>query len=223
MCPKEKILVSWSGGKDSVLSLYEILKDSKFEITALLTVLTEGYDRVSMHGIRRIILERQVECLGYSLEKIFIPTNASDKEYESRMINTLQKYMLHDVRSTIFGDIFLEDVRKYREKNLSKMGMTASFPLWKKNTLQLANQFIKLGFKSIITCTDSKKISKDFIGRIFNEEFLLDLPSNVDPMGENGEFHSFVYDGPLFRNKVQFELGDIVLRDGRFYFCDLIP
>jgi uncharacterized protein (TIGR00290 family) len=223
MWPKEKILVSWSGGKDSVLSLYEIVKDGNFEITALLTVLTEDYDRVSMHGVRRIMLERQIECLGYSLEKIFIPKNASDKEYKSRMVNTLQKYVLSGVRSTVFGDIFLEDVRKYREENLSKIGMNALFPLWKKNTFQLAKQFIKLGFKSIITCTDSKNLSKDFIGRLFDKEFLLDLPSNVDPMGENGEFHSFVYDGPLFKSRLQFELGDIVLRDGRFYFCDLIP
>ncbi|WP_455369517.1 Dph6-related ATP pyrophosphatase [[Eubacterium] cellulosolvens] len=223
MFPKEKILVSWSGGKDSGLSLYEIVNDGRFEITALLTVFTEDYDRVSMHGIRQIILERQVECLGYSLEKILIPKNASDKEYKSQMVSTLQKYMSSGVRSTVFGDIFLENVRKYREKNLSKMGMTALFPLWKKDTFQLAKQFIKLGFKSVITCTDSKKLSKDFVGRIFDKEFLLDLPSNVDPMGENGEFHSFVFDGPMFKNKVQFELGDIVLRDRRFYFCDLIP
>lgn len=223
MCPKEKILVSWSGGKDSVLSLYEIVKDRHFEITALLTVLTEDYDRVSMHGVRRIMLERQVESLGYSLEKIFIPKNASDKEYKSRMANTLRKYVLSSVRSTVFGDIFLEDVRKYREENLSKIGMNALFPLWKKNSFQLAKQFIKLGFKSVITCTDSKSLSTDFIGRKFDKEFLLDLPSNIDPMGENGEFHSFVYDGPLFKNRVRFELGDIVLRDGRFYYCDLIP
>ncbi len=223
MCAKEKILVSWSGGKDSVLSLYEIVNDGNFEIAALLTVLTEDYDRVSMHGVRRILLERQVECLGYYLEKIFIPKNASNKVYESRMVQTLKKYMLNGVRSTVFGDIFLEDVRRYREENLSKIGMTASFPLWRKNTLQLAKQFIKLGFKSIITCIDSKNLSKDFVGRMFDIEFLSDLPSNVDPMGENGEFHSFVYDGPLFESRVQFELGDVVLRDDRFYFCDLIP
>ncbi|MGB6681163.1 MAG: diphthine--ammonia ligase [Candidatus Bathyarchaeia archaeon] len=222
MYPKEKILVSWSSGKDSALSLYEIVKDGKFEISALLTVITEDYDRVSMHGIRRIMLERQVEYLGYFLEKIFIPKNASDEEYTSPMVSTLQKYLLHGIRSIVFGDIFLEDVRKYREENLSKIGMTALFPLWKKDTFQLAKQFIKLGFKSVITCVDSKSLSKDFVGRMFDKGFLSALPPNVDPMGENGEFHSFVFDGPLFESRVQFELGDIVLRDGRFYFCDLM-
>ena len=223
MYPKEKILVSWSGGKDSVLSLYQIVKAEKFEISALLTVFTEDYDRVSMHGIRRIMLEKQVEYLGHSLEKIFIPKDASDKEYKSQMVNTLKKYLLNGIRSIIFGDIFLEDVRKYREENLSKIGMTALFPLWKKDTFQLAKEFIKLGFKSVITCVDSEILSKEFVGKLFDEKFLSALPSNVDPMGENGEFHSFVYDGPLFKRRVKFELGDIVLRDGRFYFCDLIP
>jgi uncharacterized protein (TIGR00290 family) len=222
MNSRKKIIVSWSGGKDSALALYNIVKDEKFEVSALLTAITEDYNRVSMHGIRRIMLEKQVEYLGCFLEKIFIPKNASDKEYKSQMVSTLQKYLLHGIRSIIFGDIFLEDVRKYREENLSKIGMTALFPLWKKDTLQLAKEFIKLGFKSVITCVDSKSLSKNFVGRVFDKEFLSALPYNVDPMGENGEFHSFVFDGPLFKRRVKFELGDIVLRDGRFYFCDLI-
>jgi uncharacterized protein (TIGR00290 family) len=223
MNPKEKILVSWSGGKDSVLSLNEILKDEKLEINALLTVFTSDYDRVSMHGIRRIMLEKQVENLGYFLEKIFISKNASDKDYKSQMVSILQKYESNGVRSVVFGDMFLEDVRKYREENLSKISMTGLFPLWKKDTFQLAKQFIKLGFKSIVTCIDSKRLSKDFVGRMFDKEFLSALPSNVDPMGENGEFHSFVFDGPLFKRRVKFELGEIVFRDERFYFCDLLP
>ncbi|WP_455280382.1 Dph6-related ATP pyrophosphatase [[Eubacterium] cellulosolvens] len=223
MYPKEKILVSWSGGKDSGLSLYEILKDGKFEISALLTVFTGDYDRVSMHGIRRIMLEKQVEHLGYFLEKIFIPKNASNNEYKSQMVSTLQQYKSNGISSIVFGDMFLEDVRKYREENLSKICMTALFPLWKKDTFQQAKKFINLGFKSIVTCIDSKSLSKDFVGRMFDKEFLSALPSNVDPMGENGEFHSFVFDGPLFKRRVKFELGDIVLRDERFYFCDLIP
>jgi len=220
---KEKILVSWSGGKDSALALYKNVKDGKFEVSALLTVITENYDRVSMHGIRRIMLEKQVEYLGYFLEKIFIPKKASDEEYKYQMVSTLQKYLLHGIKFIIFGDIFLEDVRKYREENLSKIDMAALFPLWKKDTSQLAKEFINLGFKSVITCVDSKSLSKNFVGRVFDKEFLSALPSNVDPMGENGEFHSFVYDGPLFKRRVKFELGEIVLRDGRFYFCDLIP
>jgi len=223
MNSRKKIIVSWSGGKDSALALYNIVKDEKFEVSALLTVITEDYDRVSMHGIRRIMLEKQVEYLGYFLEKILIPKNASDKEYKSQMVSTLQKYLLHGIRSIIFGDIFLEDVKKYREENLSKIDMTALFPLWKKDTFQLAKEFIKLGFKSVITCVDSKSLSKEFVGRMFDKKFLSALPSNVDPMGENGEFHSYVFDGPLFKRRVKFELGDIVLRDGRFYFCDLIP
>jgi len=219
----EKVLFSWSGGKDSAMALYELQRARSYEISALLTVVTEDYDRISMHGVRRVLLERQADSLGYPLEEIFISKNASNEEYESKMRDVLVKYREAGVSSVVFGDVLLEDVRRYREDNLAKVGMRGIFPLWKRDTTELANTFINLGFKAIITCVDSKVLGKRFVGRVYDKQFLRELPPNVDPCGENGEFHSFVYDGPIFRRKISFAVGDIVLRDNRFYFCDLIP
>ena len=219
----EKVLFSWSGGKDSAMALYELQRARSYEISALLTVITEDYDRISMHGVRRVLLERQADSLGYPLEEIFISKNASNEEYESKMRDVLVKYRETGVSSVVFGDVLLEDVRRYREDNLAKVGMRGIFPLWKRDTTELANTFINLGFKAIITCVDSKVLGKRFVGRVYDKQFLRELPPHVDPCGENGEFHSFVYDGPIFRRKISFVIGDIVLRDNRFYFCDLIP
>jgi len=219
----EKVLFSWSGGKDSAMALYELQRARSYEISALLTVVTEDYDRISMHGVRRVLLERQADSLGYPLEEIFISKNASNEEYESKMRDVLVKYREAGVSSVVFGDVLLEDVRRYREDNLAKVGMRGIFPLWKRDTTELANTFINLGFKAIITCVDSKVLGKRFVGRVYDKQFLRELPPHVDPCGENGEFHSFVYDGPIFRRKISFAVGDIVLRDNRFYFCDLIP
>jgi uncharacterized protein (TIGR00290 family) len=220
---KKKAIVSWSGGKDSALALHEFLKNKDYEISALLTTVTEGYDRTSMHGVRRVLLEEQINSLGFSLEKVFISKNTSNEEYESKMRDTLQKYKNAGISSVVFGDIFLEDLRKYREKKLSRAGMDAIFPIWKRDTTELARTFIKLGFKAIVTCVDSKLLDGKFAGRIFDEEFLSELPSSVDPCGENGEFHSFVYDGPIFQKGIGYKKGEVVLRDKRFYYCDLIP
>ena len=218
----EKVLVSWSGGKDSALSLYETLKSGRFEVAALLATITEAYGRVTMHGVREALLEKQAEALGLRLEKVFIPENCPNDEYESRMASTLIKYRRAEVSSTVFGDIFLEDVRRHREENLSKIGMKGIFPLWGEDTFRLAEKFIDLGFKAIITCVDAKRLTKQFVGRIFDRGFLADLPEQVDPCGENGEFHSFVYDGPIFRKPIRFRVGETVLRGGNYY-CDLIP
>ena len=223
MTKSEKILFAWSGGKDSSMALYELQKTHSYKISALLTTVTEDYDRISMHGVRRNLLERQVDSLGYPLEKMFISRNSSKEEYGSKMKEVLLRYSKLGVSAVAFGDIFLEDVREYREDNLSKVGMKGVFPLWEKDTVELANAFINLGFKAIITCIDSNVLDRSFVGRIYDKQFLRDLPSSVDPCGENGEFHSFVYDGPIFRKKISFIIGDIVLRDSRFYFCDLIP
>jgi uncharacterized protein (TIGR00290 family) len=219
----EKVLFTWSGGKDSALALYEIQKSHDYEISALLTTVTGDYDRISMHGVRCILLEQQAESLGIPLEKVYITKNASDDEYETKMRDKLMDYKNRGVLSVVFGDIFLEDLRKYREENLSKVEMKGIFPIWKKNTAELAHTFIDLGFKAVITCVDSKVLDKGFVGGNFDKQFLSELPSAVDPCGENGEFHSFVYDGPIFRQKILYKKGDIVLRDNRFYFCDLIP
>jgi uncharacterized protein (TIGR00290 family) len=219
----EKILFTWSGGKDSAMALYELQKSQNYEISALLTTVTEDYDRISMHGVRRILLEQQVESLGFALEKVYITKNASDKEYETKMRNKLNHYKKLGVTSVVFGDIFLEDLKKYREENLSKVNLKGIFPIWKRDTTELANAFIDLGFKATVTCIDSKVLDRSFVGRIFDKQFLSELPPNVDPCGENGEFHSFVYDGPIFSKRILYEKGEVVLRDNRYYFCDLIP
>jgi uncharacterized protein (TIGR00290 family) len=220
---REKVIVAWSGGKDSALALYEILKTNRYEVLKLLTTVTQDYDRISIHGIRRVLLEQQARSLGFPLEKMLISKGVSDAEYESILLKSLNGHRTNGVFSVVFGDIFLEDVRKYREGILSKVGMKGIFPLWKKDTRQLACMFIDLGFKAVITCVDSKSLGKDFVGREFDRQFLADLPSNVDPCGENGEFHSFVYDGPIFSEKIFFTKGEIVLRENRFYYCDLVP
>lgn len=220
---KEKVLFSWSGGKDSALALYMIRKSGKYEIEALLTTVTEDYDRISMHGVRRVLLEQQAESLGLPVEKVFISKNISTEEYGAKMQQVLEKYVKRDVSSVVFGDVFLEDVRKYREDNLAKVGMKGIFPLWKCDTSELLRKFMVLGFKAVISCVDSKVLDKSFAGRSYDLKFLRELPPTVDPCGENGEFHSFVYNGPIFSKEILFTRGDVVLRDNRFYFCDLIP
>ena len=220
---KEKVILSWSGGKDSALALYELEKTESYEIAALLTTVTQGYDRISMHGVQRILLERQAESLGFPLEKVFISKDSSNEDYESKMREVLTKYVADGVSCVVFGDIFLEDLRRHREENLSKIGMKGIFPIWKRDSGELAHTFIDLGFAAIITCVDSDVLDKTFIGRAFDESFLSQLPSTVDPCGENGEFHSFVYDGPIFREPILHTKGEVVLRENRFYYCDLTP
>lgn len=220
---KEKIIFTWSGGKDSAMALHELKKDAGYEVAALLTTLTEAYDRVSMHGVRRELLEAQTVSLGIPLEKVFISSHSSNEDYESRMRATLGRYKAEGITSVAFGDIFLEELRKYREDNLAKIGMKGIFPLWKRQTSDLARDFIHAGFRAVITCVDSGVLDKRFAGREFDETFLSELPSGVDPCGENGEFHSFVYDGPVFENAIRHTRGEMVLRDQRFWYLDLIP
>jgi uncharacterized protein (TIGR00290 family) len=219
----EKVLFTWSGGKDSVLALYEIQKRDHREVVALLTTLTEDYDRISMHGVRSILLEHQANSLGLPIEKVYISRDSSNEEYEAKMRGVLQRYLTAGVSSAVFGDIFLEDLRKYREDNLAKIGMKGIFPIWKTNTTELAHRFIGLGFKAIITCIDSNFLDRTFVGRLFDRQLLSELPANADPCGENGEFHSFVYDGPIFQKRVSYTKGEVVLRDNRYWYCDLIP
>jgi len=218
----EKVIFCWSGGKDSALALYEIQRSQKYEIVSLLTTITEVYDRVSMHGVPRILVEQQARSLGLPLEEVFIPKSCSNEEYESKMRTTLAKFKRDGVSSAIFGDVFLEEVRRYREDNLSKAGMKGIFPIWERDTAELSRSFIALGFKAIISCVDSKILDKTFAGRMLDEKFWAELPPNVDPSGENGEFHSFVFDGPIFRERIACIVGEVVLREG-FYFCDLLP
>jgi len=218
----EKILFTWSGGKDSAMALWELQRADRC-IASLLTTLTAGYDRVSMHGVRTELLDRQARALSLPLEKVYIRQGAANEEYEARMADCLAAWSVRGVSAVAFGDIFLEDIRACREKNLAKAGMTALFPLWKQDTAELARRFVNLGFRAVITCVDSKHLDGAFAGRSYDEQFLADLPAAVDPCGENGEFHSFVYDGPNFRRPVAHRRGPVVLRDERFHFCDLTP
>ena len=218
----EKVLFAWSGGKDSAMALYEAQKSEKYDVAALLTTVTQDYDRISMHGVRRALLEEQAALLGIPLETILISKHSSNEEYEAKMKEALVRYKKEDIVSVVFGDIFLEDLKKYREDNLAKVGLKGVFPIWKRDTRELAAAFIDLGFKAIITCVDSKSLDKSFAGRVFDKQFLSDLPNGIDPCGENGEFHSFVYDGPIFSRGIIFEKGQVVLRDNRFYYCDLV-
>jgi uncharacterized protein (TIGR00290 family) len=219
----ETVLVAWSGGKDSALALYEILRSQNYQIAALLTTVTESYDRISMHGVRRILLERQVASLRLPLEIVLISAKASNDEYESQMAKVLSAYKKKGVTNVVFGDIFLEDLRKYREENLARLEMEPIFPIWKRDTKDLSHSLSKLGFKAITTCVDTQVLGKEFVGRLIDDDFLMGLPPSVDSCGENGEYHSFVYDGPIFKNRIAFTIGEKVLRDDRFYFCDLVP
>ena len=218
----EKAIFCWSGGKDSAMALHEIEKSQKGQIVSLLTTITEDYDRVSMHGVPRTLVEQQAYSLGLPVEEVFIPKSCSNEEYESRMREVLAKFKQDGVSSAVFGDVFLEEVRKYREDNLSKIGMKGIFPLWGRDTAELTRSFLALGFRAIITCVDTKVLDRRFVGRVLDERFLAELPPDVDPGGENGEFHSFVFDGPIFKERVAFNLGESVLRDS-FCFCDLLP
>lgn len=205
------------------MAFHKLAKTQKYEIAALLTTISADYDRICMHGVQRVLLEQQAQAIDLPLEKVFLPKNISNEEYESKMHDLMVKYKKTDISAVAFGDIFLEDLRKHRWDNLAKVGLEAIFPVWKQDTTKLAHEFIDSGFKAIITCVDSKVLDKTFIGKNFDRKFLSELPDTVDPCGENGEFHSFVYDGPIFKKAIQFTIGEIVLRENRFYFCDLIP
>ena len=218
----QKAILSWSGGKDSALALYEVQKAGDYEIRALLTTITEAYARSSMHGIRRTLIEQQADSLGIPLERVLLSPVSSNEEYDSRMREFLKRHKAEGVSTVVFGDIFLEDVRKYREERLASIGMRAVFPLWGRDTAEMARSFIRLGFKAVITCVDTEQLDRSYAGRAFDEEMLASLPAGVDPCGENGEFHSFVYDGPIFTRAVPHATGETVLRDERFAFCDLI-
>ncbi len=186
------MLFSWSGGKDSSLALYEIQKCRDYEVAALITTVTSDYERVSMHGLRSSLLEEQAEYLNIPLQKVFISKNASNDEYESKFNEVILNYKESGIRHVVFGDLFLQEIKKYREDLLQKIEMECVFPIWKRDTVKLAKEFINLGFKAITVCVDSNVLGEEFAGREFNEQFLNELPSGVDPCGENGEFHTFV-------------------------------
>lgn len=219
---REKVVVAWSGGKDSALALYEALNSESYEVIALLTTVARDQDRISIHDVRRVLLEQQAKALRIPLEELFILNGASNVEYETVLLNALKRHRDKGVASVVFGDLFLEDIKKYREHVLEKAGLNGVFPLWKKETKQIARKFIDLGFKAVVTSVDSHVLGKAFAGREYDENFLSDLPAGVDPCGENGEFHTFVYNGPIFYEKVNFKKAELTLKENRFFSCDLI-
>jgi len=216
------VLVCWSGGKDSCVALHAMQKAANIRIEALLTTITRDFDRISMHGVRRVLLERQAQSLGLPLQLVFITKGASNDEYEQRMGETLATYRDRGINVVVFGDLFLQDIRAYRERLLARLNMTGSFPVWGRDTTQFIREFIELGFKAVIVCVDPAQLDPSFCGRLIDEGFLADLPPGVDPCGENGEFHTFVFDGPNFSKPVNFSIGEVVCRDS-FWFCDLVP
>jgi uncharacterized protein (TIGR00290 family) len=218
---REPILFCWSGGKDSAMALHTLLQDLQVRVVALLTTVTEGYDRISMHGVRRELLQRQAQSIGLPLHEVFIPPECVNSIYEARMEAALRAHFENGVRKVAFGDIFLEDLRAYREKNLARVGMTALFPIWKRDSRELIDSFHAHGFRSIAVCVNTGLLDRSFAGRELDISFFADLPPQVDCCGENGEFHTFTFDGPIFKEPIRFEVGVRVDRDS-FVFCDLL-
>jgi uncharacterized protein (TIGR00290 family) len=219
---KTNVVISWSGGKDSCFALYEIQREQKYRVAALVTTVTRDYDRISMHGVRRVLLERQAASLGLQLDQVLIPRGATNEEYETKMGEVFSFYREREIDSIVFGDLFLEDIRAYREQFLARHRMRGLFPVWQRDTTIFIRQFLEFGFRAVVTCVDSNVLDQSFAGRLIDESFLSSLPAQVDPCGENGEFHSFVFDGPTFRAPVRFSLGETVLRES-FWFRDLLP
>ena len=219
---REPILFCWSGRKDSAMALHTLLRLPDVRIVALLTTVTETYDRISMHGVRRELLVQQAQSIGLPLHEVRIPPQCVNPIYEARMEEALRIYYAEGVRTVAFGDIFLQDLRAYREKNLARIGMSALFPIWKRDTRELIHSFQAARFRAIAACIDPKVLDRSFAGRELDDSFFRDLPAGVDPCGENGEFHTFVFDGPIFHNPIPIRSGKIVERDS-FIYCDLLP
>ena len=250
---KPKAIMNWSGGKDSSLCLYQVLQNNPYEEIRLLTTVNQAFRRISMHGVRIELLEQQARSLGFSLTQLALPETVSMDEYSTQIRNLLTQLHSEGFSDSIFGDIFLEDLRNYRETQLQQVAMKCVFPLWKKDSAYLIDQFIDLGFKAILVCVNDKHLDQSFAGRLIDKDLVKDLPRNVDICGENGEYHSFVFDGPIFKDPIAVEVGEIVHRtykpvsanvadncykdsenddcytantqnwDTGFYYCDLIP
>jgi len=216
----EPVLVCWSGGKDSALALQAVLADPALRVAALVTTVTEGPQRVSLHGVCWDLVRRQADALGLPIEAVRIRPDAAEDEYEGLMRRVLSRYKEAGVARCVFGDVFLAEARDRRERNLAKVGMRGLYPIWGRPSQALARAFCESGFRAILVCVDSKQLAPSFGGREFDAALLADLPPGVDPCGENGEFHTFVYDGPIFRRPVPVVRGETVERKG-FWFFDL--
>lgn len=238
----DKAILNWSGGKDCSMALLQ--SRNMFDIRYLFTSVNGVHQRISMHGVRVELLEQQAAHIGIPLKQLVLPETPSMEEYNTYMQQQMQVLTQEGITHSIFGDIFLEDLRKYREEQLQQVNMKGVFPLWKQDTKTLLTQFIDLGFKAVIVCVNEKHLDKSFAGRILDADFVNDLPPNVDPCGEHGEFHTFVFDGPIFTRPIKYTLGDIVHRtykpvsnnkedncfsndpqpyDTGFWYADLLP
>ncbi|MFD4706698.1 diphthine--ammonia ligase [Gottfriedia sp. NPDC058432] len=224
---KKKIAVSFSG-KDSTLALHDLLHSDEYEVEVLIASVTEGFNRTSIHGVRVELLEAQANSIGLPLKKIWIPENCSNQKYQEIMTKVNLELKEQGIEYIAFGDLFLEDVRKYREEMLKPLGINAIFPLWGEGTTNVIERFISLGYKTIITCVDLTRLTEEFSGKEIDYHLINELPKEVDPCGENGEYHSFVFDGPIFNQPIQFSIGekkltaDVYTGETRFCYTDLV-
>ena len=235
---KIKTYFNWSSGKDSALALYHLLQDERYLVDELITTVNSHYNRVSMHGLRKELLTAQTDAINIKSSLIELPEMPSMEIYEQKMLETISRLKNDGFTHSAFGDIFLEDLRTYRENQLAKAGFKAVFPIWKRDTKALLNEFLDLGFKTIIVCANSKFFNENFVGTIIDKNFIDNLPEGVDPCGEHGEFHTFCFDGPIFNKPIEFTVGEKVYREYAHpntddsvcksdnygvWYCDLIP
>ncbi len=219
---KRKTLMSWSSGKDSAWALHKLQQNPEIDLVGLFCTVNKEFDRVAMHGVRVELLQKQAKSIGLPLEIIEIPNPCSNADYEKIMGQFVERVKRDNIESFAFGDLFLENIRDYREEKLKGSGIEAIFPIWGIPTDKLSREMIGSGMRAVITCIDPKQTPREFVGREYNNSFLDSLPSTMDPCGENGEFHSFVFDGPMFNEKIEILMGDIVDRD-EFLFADVLP
>ena len=222
MAKRPTAWMSWSSGKDSTFALHVARPDPDVEVAGPLVTLNAEADRVAMHAVRRTLVERQAERLGLPLHVVEIPSPCPNETYERKMSEAMATATADGVDAVIFGDLFLPDVRAYREEKLAGIGVRPLFPLWQRPTVALASEMVEAGVRAVVTCVDPSQLSKEFVGRPFDADFLAELPPGVDPCGERGEFHTFVWDAPGFRAPIAVETGEVVERDG-FVFCDVLP
>ena len=226
--------MNWSGGKDSTLTLYKVLRDKNYQVETLFTTISHQLRRITMHGVREVLLDAQAAALELPLKKLELPASNTMDLYNELMAKHMQEFKEQGITHSVFGDIHLEDLKKYREEQLQQVGLNAVFPIWKQPVQEVVREFIDLGFKAVVVCASARYMDESFVGRTIDDAFIKDLPKEVDVCGENGEFHSFVYDGPIFKRPVAFELGEVIYKDygiaGKevnydtgFYFRDLKP
>ncbi|MTG96995.1 MULTISPECIES: diphthine--ammonia ligase [Myroides] len=208
----KEAFLNWSSGKDAAFALYQLQQSKELQVTRLMTTVNEHFGRVSMHGIRESVLRRQAECLGLPIDVVYLHEKLTLQEYEDIVTQQLQKYSEQGIYDSVYGDILLEDLKTFREQQLARLSINGVFPLWNRDTTALIHEMVDSGLKTIVVCVNEQYLDKSFVGRTIDKQFIADLPKGVDPCGENGEFHTFVYDGPMFQKPVPFEIGERVYK-----------